>query len=136
MTLRSPLFPALLGLSLALPNLPQAALAQQTTNPRASLTPEQKAQIFPQQKELWLKHARARIASMQANERCVQASTTFEAFQGCQRQERQANLQMRLNSWAELRALYARYGVQLPETRPERGTWRKPGTTGTGGTSL
>lgn len=119
MTLRSPLFPALLGLSLALPNLPLAALAKQTTNPRASLTPEQKAQLFPQQKQLWLKHSQARIASIQANERCVQASTTFEAFQGCQRQERQANLQMRRNNWADLRALYASYGVQLPETRPD-----------------
>jgi hypothetical protein len=94
---------------------PQVALAQQQKPVAPRLTPQQQEQLFPEQKALWLKHQRARISAIQTAERCVNAARTAEAFKGCLRQERQANMALRRSHMAEMRALFGRHGIQLPE---------------------
>ena len=118
MTVRRQLLPALVGLGLVLMQAPGALQAQQGP-PESRLTPQQQEQLFPEQKALWLKHARARIAALQSGERCVQAARSAQALKRCLQQERQSNMSLRRSHWAEMRALFARYGIQLPE-RPER----------------
>ncbi len=118
----SPLVALLTSLFLA---APQTALAQQQKPDRPRLTPQQQEQLFPEQKALWLRHQRARISAMQTAERCVNAARTAEAFKGCMRQERQANMAQRRSQMAEMRALYGRYGIQLPEPRWQGGSGAK-----------
>ena len=100
---------------------PQAALAQQQKPAGPRLTPQQQEQLFPEQKALWLKHQRARSSAIQTAERCVNAARTADAFKGCLRQERQANMALRRSHMAEMRALYGRYGIPLPEPRWQDG---------------
>jgi hypothetical protein len=102
----------LASLSLA---LPQRGLAQQQKPGRLQLTPQQQQQVFPGQKTLWLKQQRARITAIQTAERCVNAARTPEAFNDCLRQQRQANMALHRSHKAEMRDLYGRYGIQLPE---------------------
>lgn len=127
MTRPCSLFALLAALALA---APQAALAQQQKPARPNLTPQQQEQVFPEQKALWLKHQRARINAIQTAERCVNAARTADAFKGCMRQERQATMAMRRSHMAEMRGLYARYGIPLPEPR-----WQGGGTGGQQGGS-
>ena len=115
---RSPLVALLTALSLA---APQTALAQLQKPARPRLSPQQQEQLFPEQKALWLKHQRARISSMQAAEGCVNAARTASTFQTCLRQERQANMALRRSLMDEMRALYGRYGIALPEPRGQGG---------------
>lgn len=120
MTLRLPIVPALLGLGLALSQAPVALLAQeQGPTPGSRLTPQQRQQLFPEQKQLWLQHSRARISGLQTAERCVQAAQSADAFKSCLQRERQSNMESRRSHWSAMRALFSRYGIQLPE-RPER----------------
>lgn len=87
-------------------------------SPVSKLTPEQRIKIFPEQKTLDIKNQKARIAIMQQGERCLNAATTFDALKVCMRLERKQNLGQRRSEWSELRSLYARYGIKLPERRP------------------
>lgn len=96
--------------------LPQGVLAQQDKPQRPKLTPQQQEQLFPGQKALWLKQQRARISAIQTAERCVNAARTPEAFKDCLRQERQANMALRRSHKAQMRELYGRYGIALPES--------------------
>jgi hypothetical protein len=118
-----------LGLGVVLTSAPLAAVAQQGPGSASRLTLQQQEQLFPEQKQLWLKHAQARIAAMQAGQRCVQAARNAEAFRGCLRQERQSSMQLRRTSMADMRALLARYGIQMPEK-----SWNRWGSDGAGGT--
>ena len=119
MTLRHQIASALLGLGLALTQAPAALLAQQGPEPGSRLTPQQRQQLFPEQKRLWLQQARARSNALQTAERCVQAAQTADAFKSCLKRERQTNVLLRRDHWTAMRALYGRYGIQLPE-QPER----------------
>lgn len=136
MTVRRQLLPALMGLGLVLMQDPGALQAQQGP-PESRLTPQQQERLFPEQKALWLKHARARIAALQSGERCVQAARNAESFRSCLKQERQSNMTLRRSHWAEMRALLARYGIQMPEKPEQRrgpggagGSWKKGGAGG------
>ena len=87
-------------------------------SPTSKLTSEQRVKIFPEQKVLTVKNQKARIAILQQGERCVSAAATSNALKNCMRQERQQNMAQRRSEWSELRSLYARYGIKLPESRP------------------
>jgi hypothetical protein len=134
MAFRRKLVPALLGLGVAVTAAPLSALAQQGPGSASRLTPQQQEQLFPEQKQLWLKHAQARIAAMQTGQRCVQAARNAQTFRSCLMQERQSNLELRRTHMADMRALLGRYGIQMPE-KPERrwgpdgagGGWKKGG---------
>jgi hypothetical protein len=121
MSLRLPIVPALLGLGLALTQAPTALWAQQGPGLGPRLTPQQKQQIFPEQKRLWLQHSRARISGLQTAERCVQAAQTADAFKSCLQRERQSNMESRRSHWSAMRALFSRYGIEMPERRERRG---------------
>jgi hypothetical protein len=133
MFLRLPIVPALLGLGLALTQASTALRAQQAPGPGSRLTPQQRQQLFPEQKQLWLQHSRARISGLQTAERCVQAAQTADAFKSCLQRERQSNMESRRSHWSAMRALYGRYGIQWPE-QPERrggqGGWTRQGGEG------
>lgn len=125
MKVHVPIAPALLGLALI--QAPTALLAQQGPVPGSRLTPQQRQQLFPQQKQLWLQQSRARISSLQTAERCVQAAQTPDALMDCLQRERQSNMRLRRSHWAEMRALYSRYGIQLPEQKKRYGGPGAPG---------
>ena len=134
MAIQRNLVPALLGLTVAVTVAPLTALAQQGPSPTSRLTPQQQEQLFPEQKQLWLKHAQARMAAMQAGQRCVQAARNPEALRSCLKQERQSNMTLRRTHMADMRALMARYGIQMPDKRDRRlgpdgagGGWKKGG---------
>jgi hypothetical protein len=105
--------------------LPQGGWAQQQKPGRMPLTPQQQEQVFPEQKALWLRQQRGRIKVIETAERCVSGARTPDAFKDCLRQQRQANLTLRRSHKAEMRALYGRYGIQLPDTGS--GWKQKPG---------
>lgn len=127
MTHRFPLVSALLGLGVA---LAPASRAEQGPPPGPRLTPQQQAQIFPEQKQLWLRHARDRIAALQTGETCVRAARTAATLKACLKQERQANMALRRSHRAEMQALLARYGIALPEPRDEEGAGKPHGGPG------
>ena len=133
MALRPSFLLALLSLGVVLTQAPGPLLAQSGSPSGSRLTVQQQQKLFPEQRQLWLRHARARIAALQSGERCVQAARTAEAFKGCLQQERQINMALRRSHWADMRALFARYGIQLPD-RPERrgdqGGWKRQGGPG------
>jgi hypothetical protein len=130
MIVRHQIAPALLGLGLALTQAPAALLAQQGPEPGSRLTPQQRQQLFPEQKRLWLQQARARSNALQTAERCVQAAQTADAFKSCLKRERQTNIALRRDHWSAMRALYGRYGIQLPEQPERRGGPGGPGGPG------
>lgn len=119
MTVRHTLLPALLGLGVACSTASMAVMAQQGSAPGSRLTPQQQEQLFPEQKQLWLNHAQARSAALQAGQRCVQAARNPETFRNCLNQERQRNMELRRTHWTEMRALLARYGIKKAD-KPER----------------
>jgi len=133
MTLRLPITPALLGLVLALTQAQTALMAQQGPEPGPRLTPQQRQQLFPEQKQLWLQQSRARSSALQTAERCMQAAQTPDAFQSCLKRERQSNMSLRRDQWVAMRALYGRYGIPLPERPTHRGgqgDWKRQGAAG------
>lgn len=121
MTFRPRFFHALLAVGFGLAQAPAPLLAQQGSFPGWRLTPEQRQQLFPQQKQLWLQHSRARISAQQRAESCVQSAQNSEAFMTCLQSARQNNMSLRRSNWAEMRALLGRYGIQLPEQPGRRG---------------
>ena len=134
MTLRLPLAQALLGLALTqAPTALWAQQGQQGPEPGSRLTPQQRQQLFPEQKQLWLQHSRARISALQSAERCMQAAQTPDAFKSCLSRERQTNMSLRHDHREAMRALYGRYGIQLPEQPAHRGghgDWKRQGGSG------
>lgn len=96
-----------------------AVLAQTPPVPpsQGRLTPAQQQKIFPEQRALLLKDQRARTAILQSGERCVSAATGAEALRTCRKQERRASQNQRQQFWAEMRSLYERNGIPLPERR-------------------
>ncbi|MFZ0408484.1 MAG: hypothetical protein WAM11_10290 [Cyanobium sp.] len=113
--------------------LPLAALAQPVGQPgKTRPTPAQLQKIFPELRSLQLQDRRARIATMQAAERCIQAATNAEALQSCMKQERSVSMAQRQQHFNSMRQLFERNGLPLPEMgRGGRGN--RPGTPGSSG---
>ncbi|MEB3332768.1 MAG: hypothetical protein VKI83_09800 [Synechococcaceae cyanobacterium] len=122
--------------------LPAPVLAQSTDGPGGRppgprLTPAQQQAVFPEQKALTLRSHRARLNALQEGLRCLENAGDWQALRGCMKQERRNNMEERRAYWSELRALYARNGITLPQ--PQEG-WRRrqqgPGSgSGAGGGS-
>lgn len=117
--------------ALAQPAAPGALLL------RPQLSPAQQEKLFPQWRSIDQQSVRARLAILQAQERCLAAATDLLALRSCQRQERQALMQQRLQQRRALTELFARNGIPLPP-RPERrlSPWREGvpgGGSGNGG---
>jgi len=86
-------------------------------------TPEQLKKIFPEQRSLLLDDHRSRIAILQKGERCMTAATSSEALRDCLRQEREAYSRQREQNHEQMRQLYTRNGLPLPEA----GGWKGKG---------
>lgn len=96
-----------------------AALAQPVgPNPqRPRLTPEQREKLFPDQRRLALRDNQARIAILQRGATCLNTATTPDALRDCMRAQREAMWQQRRQQMEEMKALYARNGLPLPQWR-------------------
>ena len=112
--------------------LPLASLAQPVGQPgKTRPTTSQLDKIFPDLRRLQLQDRRARIATLQASERCLEAARNAEALKTCMKQERTAAMAQRQQHFTAMRQLFERNGLPLPELgRGGRGY--QPGTPGAG----
>ncbi|MEB3266890.1 MAG: hypothetical protein VKN13_09810 [Cyanobacteriota bacterium] len=85
------------------------------------LTPEQQRRIFPDLKRLSLEDYSERTRMLERARRCVGGASDFEAYQTCRRQERQAYGQWRRQQQDQLRQLFERNGIPMPERGKGRG---------------
>ena len=116
---RSPVTSLAISLAALLVGLAPFPARAEGPSPASKLTAEQRVKIFPEQKALAVKNQKARITILQQGERCLSAAATPDALKSCMRQERKQNMAQRRSEWSELRSLYARYGIKLPESRPK-----------------
>lgn len=124
-----------LGLAIGAALIGAPALAQPVgPNPqRPRLTPEQSQKIFPEQRRLALRDHRARIAILQRGESCINAATTPEALRDCMRAQREAMWEQRRQHMGDMRALFERNGLPMPQWRRlEKPQGPPPGGAGVG----
>jgi hypothetical protein len=103
-----------------------AAGLAQTTPPtgRPQLTPAQQAKIFPEQKALALSSHQARMAALTDGERCITSAGQWDALRNCMLQERQANIALHKANLAQMRSLFERNGIPIPQHREGSGKGR------------
>jgi hypothetical protein len=119
--------PAAVALTLALPILSGASLAQvgsPAAQTRPNLSETQRQDLFLKRRSLEQRSHAGRIAILQEADRCISAAQTREAFKACEQKEQQARQQLRGQLRAEADQVRAQFG--LPP-RPERGRNPKPG---------
>ncbi len=108
-----------------------AALAQPVGQPaKGRLTPQQWQKIFPEHRSLAMRDHQARIAILQRGERCIAGAGNGDALRDCLRQERTAYQQQRQAHRTEMRALFERNGIPVPEwgnKRGGKGAWGQGG---------
>jgi hypothetical protein len=112
---RQRLVASLLLLGLSLPAAPALA------GPGGGrLTPEQAAKVFPESRSLMLKDRRARIAILERGERCISAAENGDGLRRCLKDERSASMRQRRQTVDEMRRLYERNGLPVPQWRGGR----------------
>ncbi len=124
---RSLVQPAAVALTLALPILSGASLAQvgsPAAQTRPNLSETQRQELFQKRRSLEQRSHAGRISILQEADRCITAAQTREAFKACEQKEQQARQQLRGQLRAEAAQVRAQFG--LPP-RPERGWNQKPG---------
>jgi hypothetical protein len=112
-----------------------AALSQPVgPNPqKLRLTPEQRQKIFPDQRRLALRDNQAHIAILQRGATCLNNATTPDALQDCKRTQREAMWQQRRQYMGDMKALYERNGLPVPQWRRlEKPQGPRPGAAGVG----
>jgi len=93
-----------------------SALAQPVGEPaRGRLTPQQWQKIFPEHRSLAIRDHQARIAILQKGERCIAGAGNGDGLRECLRQERSAYQQQRQAHRSEMRRLFERNGIPVPE---------------------
>jgi len=108
------------------------ALAQPVGQPaKGRLTPQQWQKIFPDHRSLAMRDHQARIAILQRGERCIAGAANGDALRECLRQERTAYQQQRQAHRTEMRGLFERNGIPVPDWGSKRGG-RGPGGQGGG----
>jgi len=109
-----------------------AALAQPVGQPaKGRLTPQQWQKIFPEHRSLAMRDHQARISILQKGERCIAAAGNGDALRDCLRRERTAHQQQRQAHRTEMRGLFERNGIPVPDWGSKRGG-RGPGGQGGG----
>jgi len=106
-------------LPLALVALPAAVLAQ-SQPPGEGLRrfpPDQVQEMFQARRDLERRSHAARIAILQEADRCIAAVNTWEAFQACERQEKQARERFKAEIRSEAQDLRARFGLPPRQDR-------------------
>ncbi|MEB3155869.1 MAG: hypothetical protein VKO26_00325 [Cyanobacteriota bacterium] len=98
---------------------------------RDRLTPEQRQKIFPDMRRLTLQDHRERIAILRRAESCIDRAASDDALAECRRAEREAMRQQRRQQMSELKALFARNGLPMPQWRrldkPPGARYGRPG---------
>ncbi len=117
----------------ATPALAQNAPAENWRRPEARprLTPEQQQKLFPERKALVVQEQRERIAILQRSQSCVNAASSSDALRNCLMRERRDQQALRSRLRDQMRALFERNGIPMPERdpmpQPPRGPWAQPG---------
>jgi hypothetical protein len=113
-------------LPLALVAMPASVLAQSQA-PGEGLRrfrPEQRQEMFQALRDLERRSHAARIAILQEADRCIAAASTWNAFQSCERQEKQARERFKVEIRSEAEGLRARFG--LPPRQDRTGSSARP----------
>lgn len=77
------------------------------------LSAQQKLEIFPQLKPLQLQHLKSKQAIIQKTDSCINSATDYDALKICQHDGWQAGRQEMKDHVAQVKQLYAKYGIQL-----------------------
>jgi hypothetical protein len=104
------------------------AVAQPVGEPSGGRpTPQQWQKIFPEHRTLAIRDHQARIAILQKGERCISAAASADALRQCMREERSSYQEQRQRHRAEMRSLFQRNGISVPEwgKRGGKGRWSK-----------
>ena len=86
---------------------------------KPALTSQQKLQIFPKLQQLQLDHIKYKEQQLQAYERCISTSGSYDNLQKCRKDSRQSGIAERQSFMAALKTLYGQYGVTLPEKQSQ-----------------
>lgn len=86
----------------------------------------QPAELFAEQKTLWQAHQRQRMGVMQGADRCVAAAKNTKQFRSCLDKERSIIRNLERKHWSELRSLYQRFGINLPNRKPGQNAEKQP----------
>jgi hypothetical protein len=111
---------------LALSTGPSLAQSGDLVPRSGRLTPEQQRRIFPDLKRLSVADYAERTRMLERAQRCVSAASSYEAYQSCRRQERQAYGEWRRQQQEQLRQLFERNGIPMPERGKGRAKMQEP----------
>ena len=84
-----------------------------------ALTSQQKLQIFPKLQQLQLDHIKYKEQQLQAYERCISTSGSYDNLQKCRKDSRQSGIAEKQSFMSALRTLYGQYGITLPEKQSQ-----------------
>ncbi len=85
------------------------------------LTEAQKKLVFPETRSLAVQDHQARIAILQRGERCIAAALDGDGLRACMRQERDAIQAQRQRHREQLRQVFLRQGIAVPQDRKRPG---------------
>lgn len=97
---------------------------------RIQLTPDQKSELFKDQRNLSLRVHNDMIVIFENGERCLKEAKDLEALSACRQTERQARRDLMNRSREEARALHQRLGLPVPQGRRGDGPPGKGGKAG------
>ena len=110
------------------------ALAQTPAAPaparQSRISEAQWQKMFPEHKQLSLRDQRARVAISQRGERCLSGAANQDALRTCMREQRDALQEQRRQHMQEMRAMFERNGITMPELK--KGPGGKAGGRGDG----
>lgn len=84
-------------------------------DPLGRLTPEQQQKIFPEFRTLMLEDHQARITILQKGERCLRAARDSGALRSCLREERSSYISQRSRHRDQMRQMFQRNGIAVPD---------------------
>ncbi|MEB3165726.1 MAG: hypothetical protein VKO65_03565 [Cyanobacteriota bacterium] len=97
------------------------ALAQTPAAPAPArqnrISDAQWQKMFPEHKQLSLRDLRARVEISQRGERCVSGAANQDALRTCMREQRDAMQEQRRRHMQEMRAMFERNGIKMPELK-------------------
>ena len=87
---------------------------------RPGLTSQQKLEIFPKLQQLQLAHIKFKEQQLQAYERCITTSGSYDNLQKCRKENWQSGKAEKLSFRSELRNLYKQFSINLPDKQSQR----------------
>ena len=113
--------PGLAALTLLLAAATPSLAGPGRRDPIGGLTPAQQQKIFPEFRDLVLQDHRSRISILQTGERCLLSARDSGALRNCLRQERSSYRSQRSRHREQMRQMFQRNGISVPEWGRRRG---------------